>query len=198
MGILPLRTPQTCLRDSNLNLPLPLSKQPAKAVVLPGSHLTSVIKHAVDAGSDRQLCVSPATHPEPIYHDSNIRPNDGCTPREGSYSTEEIAKQHHNTVQLDAESDQRPPQQYQSQPSEERRRAFCLLLPRKEEKCLLRPDYYGKSDQEEDLSPTKVSLGTGLGGHRIFVSRGPHTFPIASLARCPNVSQTKIPQKGCR
>lgn len=153
-----------------------------------GPILHKVIKHAVEASSDRQLRVPPATHPESVYHETYVWPDDGCTPRKGGDGAKEVAKQHHDAVQLDTEADQGPPQQYEGQPAKEGRRALCLLFPRKEEQGLLRPDYYGESDQEEDLFVRRrgeVRLqvsGTVTARFGGFRGGGSHTFPIASLA----------------
>ena len=138
--------------------------------------------------SDWKLSIPPATQPQAIYHNSDVWSHDRYASRKGGNRTQEVTKQHHDTIQLDAEPNQRPPQQDERQPPEERRRPLCLVFPREEEQGLLWSNDNGEADQEEDLSRARVTSekqGTILYQSR-KVEEGwgrevSHTFPIASL-----------------
>lgn len=87
----------------------------------------------------RQLGI-PHPQPRPVNSHANVRPHDGHVAREAGDGAEEVAKQHHDAVQLDEEADQRPLEQDQRQPGEEGGCALELLLAREEDKRLLRAD----------------------------------------------------------
>lgn len=129
--------------------------------------------------SYRQLRIPPP-HPGPVDQHSDVWPHHRGVPREARNRAQEVAKEHHDAVQLDAEPDQWPPQEDQRQAAEEGRRAFKLLSAREEEERLLRSDYYGQADEEEDLSEL-IALARRGGRGRRGDLQGERTFPIASL-----------------
>lgn len=102
--------------------------------------------------SNRQLRIPPSTQPGAIYDDADIRTHNRHIPCEGGDGAQEVAEQDHDAVKLDAEADERPPQQDEDQAAEEGRGAFRLLLAREEEEGLGGPDYDGQAYEEEDLS----------------------------------------------
>ena len=107
---------------------------PATAFLLGGTLLDSAASRLY-----RQFSIASAQS-NPINEHPNIRSNNGRIPRKARYRPQEIAKEHHDAVQLDEEADKGPSQEDQRQPAEECSRACRLLFPREEEQCLLRSD----------------------------------------------------------
>lgn len=91
--------------------------------------------------SDRQLGIPPP-QPHLISHKPDIRPHDGQVPRERHDGAEEVAEQHCDAVELDAEADQGPAEEDEGQAAEEGGGAAGFLLAGEEEESLLRADYY--------------------------------------------------------
>lgn len=98
-----------------------------------------------------QLSVVPPPQARAVDEGADVGADDGQVAREGGDGAEEVAEEHEDAVQLDAEADERPPEQDQQEAPEEGRRALGLLLPREEEQRLLRPDDDREADEEEDL-----------------------------------------------
>lgn len=95
----------------------------------------------------RQLGIPPSD-PGPVDGGPDVRPDNRNVACEGGDGAEEVAKQNHDAVELDAEADQGPPQQDQGEPREEGRRALCLLFPREEEERLLGSDDDCEANEE--------------------------------------------------
>lgn len=89
---------------------------------------------------NRQLRIPPFSQPNPIHHQPNIRSNNRHVAREAGDGAQKIPKQYHDTVQLDEEPDQRPPEEDEREPAEEGRGAFELLAACEEEGCFVRAD----------------------------------------------------------
>lgn len=87
-----------------------------------------------------QLSIPPP-QPRAINSHPDVRSNNRDIPREARYGSQEIAKEDHDAVQLDAEAYERPSQQNERQAAEEGRRALGLVFPGEEEERLLRSDY---------------------------------------------------------
>lgn len=95
--------------------------------------------------------VIPPPQPYPVDQHPDIRSDNGRVPGEAGNRAQEVAEQHHDAVELDAEPYERPLEQDQEQAGEEGRRALGLLLAREEEERLLGANDDGEADEEEDL-----------------------------------------------
>lgn len=93
--------------------------------------------------SNRQIRILPAHHTTPIDRSTDIRSDNGDIARETRYRAQEVAKEDHDAVELDAEPDQRPAHQDQQEAEEKRRRAFGLLFAREEGDGFGGADYCG-------------------------------------------------------
>lgn len=100
----------------------------------------------------RQLGVaSRRPHSRAVYRLSDIRAHDRQVPRKTGNRAQKVPKQYHDAVQLDAEPDKRPLDEDERQSAKKCRRSFELLLPCKEGGRLLRANYNGEPDEEENL-----------------------------------------------
>ena len=104
--------------------------------------------------SYRQFSISPSQSC-PLNDHSDVGSHDGKVGSEAGDRPEEVAKQDHDSVELDAEAYQRPPQEDQGKSGEERQGPLDLLFPGEEEERLLRPDDDRQSDEEEDLESSR-------------------------------------------
>ncbi|RYP42307.1 hypothetical protein DL768_010356 [Monosporascus sp. mg162] len=92
-----------------------------------------------------------AAEPSAVDEGADVGPDDRQAPSEAGDGAEKVAEEYEDAVELDAEADERPPQQDQQEPREEGGRALGLLPPREEQQRLLGADYDGEANEEEDL-----------------------------------------------
>jgi len=93
----------------------------------------------------------PPSKADSIDGQANVGPDDGDIPREAGNRAEEVAKEDHDSVELDEEADEGPAHKDEAEAAKEGRGAFELLFAREEEERLLRTDYDCEADEEEDL-----------------------------------------------
>ncbi len=117
---------------------------------------------ALPGVSYRQLGVGPR-QADAIQQHSDVGADHGHVRRKAGDGAHEVSEQHYDAVQLDAEADEGPSQEDEREAAEEGGRAFCFLLPREEEECLLGSDDDGQADKKQDLRKRSAALARARG-----------------------------------